>query len=270
MKLGRGIYLRGDIYWLAYQVNGKRTFVTLQTSDAATALTRAAEVRGTLRDESPDKSVLRAEVDRFIVARSSSGDWSRDTTRVHGEALREFAAWAGDNVRPTQVTPVIARNYYAWLQSRLSESGTQIRMRAVKTFFATLVKQRRLAASPFAELKMRRIPKMARTNFCTREQRDKLIAEAPSDDRRFIFYCGFHAGMRRKEITEARVNWFDLRPSGNVHVQNTATFTVKDQDNRFVPPTKDFQAFLVTFLAGGERDSFALAPTVKQGKSRYR
>jgi hypothetical protein len=41
----RGIYLRGNIYWLARQVDKKRHFVSLETSEPVQALSRAQEIR---------------------------------------------------------------------------------------------------------------------------------------------------------------------------------------------------------------------------------
>jgi hypothetical protein len=45
-----------------------------------------------------------------------------------------------------------------------------------------------------------------------------LIQNAPNDAMRFILYCGFHAGMRKFEIIEARPHWFDLK-TGCVTIQ---------------------------------------------------
>ena len=39
----------------------------------------------------------------------------------------------------------------------------------------------------------------------------RLIENAPTDDLRFVLFCGFHAGMRKLEIVEAVPEWFDLR-----------------------------------------------------------
>lgn len=270
MDLGRGIYLRGSVYWLSYQKNKTRHYVTLQTNDPAVALTRAAEVRAGLAEQIPDADGLRAEVDRFVEQRRTSGKWSRNTVRVHGEILVAFAKDTGEHLKPSQVTPAMARAYYAGLQAKLKESGAQIRIRALKTFFGDLVKRRKLAGSPFERIELRDIPQFARTSFCTRAQRDKLLANAPNDDLKFVLFCGFHCGMRRGEIVEARAGWFNVEPGGSVHIQNTPTFTIKDQDNRHVPLTNDFRGFLAKYLPGRAASDFALRPKVVQGKGRYR
>jgi hypothetical protein len=58
----KGIYLRGDTYWFAKQVNGRRSFISLETGDYVAALQRAREIL-----ESPDLQPAQsfiAEVDR--------------------------------------------------------------------------------------------------------------------------------------------------------------------------------------------------------------
>ncbi len=39
---------------------------------------------------------------------------------------------------------------------------------------------------------------------------DLLISECPDRELKFILYCGFHAGLRKGEIVQARPEWFDL------------------------------------------------------------
>ena len=85
-------------------------------------------------------------------------------------------------------------------------------------------------------------------------------------DLRFILFAGFHSGMRKNEIIEARVDWFDLRNAGAVHIKNTDTFRIKDRETRFVPLTGQFRDFLRSYLDGKERDAFVLKPAVKHGK----
>ncbi len=40
----RGIYLRGEVYWFAKQVNGCRSHITLETRDYAESVQRAQEI----------------------------------------------------------------------------------------------------------------------------------------------------------------------------------------------------------------------------------
>ena len=97
----------------------------------------------------------------------------------------------------------------------------------------------------------------------------KLKAQQRAEELRFILYCGFHAGLRRKEIGVARVFWFDAQ-GGLIHVSNQSSFTTKDTENRTIPMTDEFREFLSGFLRGKQREEFCLQPDrLSAGKYRY-
>ena len=62
----------------------------------------------------------------------------------------------------------------------------------------------------------------------------RLKAEEAARELKFILYCGFHAGLRRKEIAMAKVSWFDLG------------YTLKDEDNRTIDMSDGLARFLST------------------------
>src|SRR5206468_3924219 len=139
-KLGRGLYLRGHIYWFAIQRNGKRYFITLETTD-------------------PAEAVRRAETMRDHIDIESGAPLNAETARI-------------------------AR------------------------------------CNPVKDVKVARTVGRARKDFCTYDLRDRLIREAPTEELRFILFCGFHAGLRFQEIVEARPFWFDLE-SCYLHLRKT-------------------------------------------------
>jgi integrase len=98
------------------------------------------------------------------------------------------------------------------------------------------------------------------------------ILEAARDDPvlTFALYCGFDAGLRRNEISEAKVEWFDLE-NNLLHVTEHQNFVPKDGDNRTIPLTDRFGKFLGTYLSGRVKSEYVLAPekTVK-AESKYR
>lgn len=267
MNPGKGIYLRGRTYWLKFQRAGVRSYVSLQTGNPAEAVSRAYEIR-----EAPalaPRSPLLATIDRYLAGKRRMNIYSRATERVTRAALVEFATALG-TVRVDQVNAKVAQQHYERLQARVAETTAQIHMRALKAFYAWCARERLCLRSPFADVALARIDAPARLRFATARQRDMLIRDAPDDDLRFILFAGFHAGLRKGEIIEARVGWFDLQKSRAVHVENTATFRVKDREARFIPLTKPFRAFLFRYLRGKPRDAFALRPEVVHGRGTYR
>ena len=113
---------------------------------------------------------------------------------------------------------------------------------------------------------MARARSPARQKFCTFEQSDRLLHNAP-DDLAFILHCGFFAGLRKNEIIQARPDWFDLK-AGVLHVLKTETFCPKSKKERTIPLCKEFREFLAHY---GLRSPFMLRPEVKQSElGRYR
>ena len=53
-----------------------------------------------------------------------------------------------------------------------------------------------------------------------------MIENAPTDDLRFILFCGFHTGMRKLEIVEAVPECFNPQTK-TVEIRATATFRRK-------------------------------------------
>jgi integrase len=115
-------------------------------------------------------------------------------------------------------------------------------------------------------VKLARTIGRARKDFCSFDLRDRLIREAPTDELRFILFCGFHAGLRFQEIVEARPFWFDLA-SGILYLRKTTTMNFKDREERSIPLTLQFQNFLSSY---GLRAPFMLRPDVAHGKWIYR
>jgi len=112
---------------------------------------------------------------------------------------------------------------------------------------------------------------LGRKNWVRKEEVAKLIEAASEDPQlKFILFCAFHAGLRRNEISEMRVGWFDLKQK-LLHVTNDSNFTSKDRDNRVIPLTDSFHAFATTFLAGRDPGEYVLAPQkTSKGKAKYR
>ncbi len=263
-KLTRGIYKRGNIYWLKFQRDGKRRYISLDTADPVEAITRSNDLRG---HRFPDeKTPFLRSVEEFLAEKQRLNLYSRATARVHGAALREFGGRA-EGRSLDAIPPKLARDHYEALQARASETTAQIHVRALRAFFNAHKKIARI--NPFADLELAKIDQPARVIYCTKPQRETLIKAASNDDLLFILLAGFDAGLRKNEIIEARVFFFDMAGHAT-HLQNTATLRLKDNEARAIPMTKRFRLFLRRYLKGKQPDDFALKPEVAHGKGTYR
>jgi integrase len=269
MALLKGMWRRGEIWWLRYTVNGKQHRVSLETADQGAASVRAIEVL--------QQSVLvpggawEAEVERFLAERRGLNRYSAGSVRAKRTVL--LAAGRVIGVAPALVE---ARQLLAWmagLEARgLSGSTVEGYLFILRAFFRWLVKRGKMRANPVSALELPRVERVARTNFLGKDLVRRLIAEAPSDDLRFILFCGFHAGMRKNEIIEARAEWVRLGVGegtgrGSIHLSKSATFSPKDKEARTIPLTADFEAFL---RGWGLRGPFLLRPEKAHGRNLYR
>ena len=235
----RGIYLRGDVFWFTKQVNGRRSHVSLETKDYAEAVQRATEVAD--RPELQPSRAMDSEIQRFIEYKLRSNRYSPASADSKRYILQEFADTLG-NVSPGQVTAFHCKAFYKRMKERVSPSTAESYMFTLRSFFQWCVSDNLCRRNPAMEVEMDRVDHQARIKFTDLELAQKLIANAPNDDMRFILFCGFHVGMRKQEIIEAIPEWFNLTRK-TLEIRATATFRPKDRDARTVPLTDQFAEF---------------------------
>ncbi len=264
-RFARGIYRRGNVYWLALQKNGTRHFITLETSDEAEAVKRARAIREnfTLTESAP----LVAEVQRFIAYKVRQQEYTRSSEVTKRNKLLLFAASLPPGIAAASVTTRHVQRFYDETIARASPSTALGYVMTVRAFFRWAIEVVGIArTNPAKSVRLVRSFGRARKDFCTFELRDRLIADAPNEDLRFILFCGFHAGLRFQEIVEARAFWFDVN-AGLLHLRKTPTMNFKDREERTIPLTLAFRAFLNDY---GMPHPFMLKPKVSPGRSLYR
>jgi integrase len=264
-QLGRGIYLRGHVYWFAVQRNGQRHFITLETTDPAEAVRRAETMRDHIDIESG--APIKAEIDRFIAYKLRQQEYTRSSAVTKRNKLLLFAQSLPPGATAATVTTRQVQRFYDEALERAADTTALGYVMAVRAFFRWAIETARIARrNPVKDVKLARTVGRARKDFCTYDLRDRLIREAPTEDLRFILFCGFHAGLRFQEIVEARPFWFDIQ-SCYLHLRKTTTMNFKDREERSIPLTLDFQNFLKSY---GLRAPFMLRPDVAHGKWIYR
>ncbi len=259
----RGLYLRGEIYWFAKQANGRRSMVSLETRDYAEAVQRAREILDSPQLQ-PAQS-LTAEVERFLKHKVGTNRYSPMSADSKRSCLTMFAD-SVKNIPPTNVTGSHCKAFYVASKQRIAPSTAESYMFTLRSFFNWCVRENLCRRNPVLDVQLDRIDRKGRTRFADLELAQRLIANAPTDELRYILFCGFHTGMRKLEIVEAVPEWFNLS-ARTVEIRQTATFRPKDRDARTVPLTDQFAEFLERW---GLRSPYVLHPTVVHGKHRYR
>lgn len=259
----KGIFLRGSVYWLRCTVNGKQIRRTLDTTNEATAVQLAREILG--NPVTYRAGVFEQELADYFNAKRESNRLSENSIANRGFVLRKFAALYEID-HPSDIRRTHVQAWYEFLQTKHPEHTAQPYVRWLKTFLRHLVANRKLTYNPADGIEMHRLKKAKRRPFCSKAETQKLIAECADESLKFVLYCGFHAGLRKEEIIQARPEWFDLERK-LLHLERSDTWKPKDDDDRTIPITSEFRAFLDTY---GLRAPFMLKPEVEFGKSRYR
>jgi site-specific recombinase XerD len=259
----KGVYLRGDTYWFAKQVKGRRSFVSLETNDYITALRRAREIMDS-PELQPAQSLI-AEIDRFLSHKYETNRYSKMSAQSKRSCLSMFAD-SVKNAPPASITAYHCKAFYQVAKARVAASTAESYMFTLRSFFNWCVKENLCRRNPVLEVQLDRIDRKGRTLFADFDLAQRLIENAPNDDLRYILFGGFHTGMRKLEIIEAVPDWFNLS-ARTVEIRATATFRPKDRDARTVPLTDQFAEFLKRW---GLRLPYVLQPDVVQGSHRYR
>lgn len=278
--LVKGMYRRGDTWWFRYTPagGGAQLRESLKTADENLAANRALRI---IR-EAPLERVAEMEAEReaYLSAGASSGELSRHTVRSRRYALAKFSAFI--NPKPadpeerhvgTRLADITTPNIERWLahvrQQGQSPSSLYAYLVHLKAFCTWLVKKNRLRESPARKVTLGKLVLKGRRNFQAKEKIRDIIAAAQNDEMRFILFCGFHAGMRKTEIMEARPEWFQLSSDskrGCINIQETPTYRPKDKEERTVPLTAEFEAFLRGYLARLPADgAWCIRPHKKKG-----
>ena len=277
-----GLYRRGETYWLKFYHDGHCVRQSLGTADLSLAIQKAEIARRTpLLEESGRWA---GEVKLYVSERIHQGRLSRMYGRAREYALLSEAKrmnW----VRPQQLTAPVLQAWYEGLRKSQSENTAIGYLAHVRGFCAWLLERGKIRENPALTVKRSRTRATPRKNFCSKETVRRLIDACADPEMRFVLYCGFHCGMRKGEIVNARPDWFVLgaasgeetngrvdiriRPKGTLYPTDPG-WKPKVGGERSVPLTAAFRAF----LRGGELaldGPFVLEPRkVKAGRSAYR
>lgn len=258
----KGLYQRCNTWWFRYSVNGRQERESLGTSDESLAVILAHDIIAR-----PERKLAREwerEVDAYLKARQGARRLSKNTVGVRRTVLLRFGTDYGV-FTPAQVTPALATAWYRGLQKKIEEVTAQSYVRWLKAFCDWLISERKLRRNP-VQIELATVRRSPRKAFCSAADVRKLIDSCKDEQLRFVLYAGFHCGLRKEEIIQARPGWFDL-DNGLLHVQRSATWEPKDRDDRTIPLTSEFIDFLQSY---GLRSPFMVEPKKKQGKWRYR
>jgi site-specific recombinase XerD len=279
-KAFKGIYkMRGSrFYWYRWSENKKRFAVSLETEDEAEALLKKRTIaedvkqRGSAAYRSkPDATTPKTQFAAVIAEYLADGmsrdrrPLSPDTAKTIGYELNRFAS---ESAIATlyDLKPDSMQRWLKSLKQTKSTETVRSYSRDLKAFRRYLI-ERKLARG-LNDLVVPDKPPQGRKNWIEQSKVNEIIAAATDSDLKFVLHCGFNAGLRRKEIIEARAGWFNVS-AGLLHVFSGNGFVTKDKEGRSIPLKREFKEFLQTCLAGKDQNDYVLEPERRKGK-RYR
>lgn len=245
------MYRRGGVWWFRFTPHPgspqvRKSLGTGHEGDAvdeALRLTREAPL-----EESREFLV---EMEAYFAAGITSKRLSRFTVEMRRYAVKDYAATMKVG-RLAHITPDSLERWMDTLRGRnFKPNSVDSYFMHLRGFITHLVNENKLRENPCKRVKLGKPVIRVRTNFLTKATIRDCLAKAPSDEMRFVMFCGFHAGMRSLEIVEARPDWFRLSDGsrrGCVKIGETATYRPKDKEERTIPLSADFEAFLRRYL----------------------
>jgi integrase len=290
----KGLYkMPGSKYWwFRWTEDGKRNAVSLKTEDEAEAITKARAILAEGLLNPPQKTGIERAITEYLeIAKKRARKPMRpETAKTVSFILQSYTKHSGIQY----IGHITQRSIEDWVATLRDEGKSRDTINSyvtrLKTFIAHLVRLKLLRPDILGAVHIPERAARGRKNWLRRNEVEKIIqavapatlaprsktttiekAKRQADDLKFILYCGFHAGLRRNEISNAKVNWFDLE-HGVIHIQNDpkSGFILKDRENRTVPLTTPFAEFLKTVLADKHKESYVLKPKQQNGVWRYR
>lgn len=259
----KGVYRPpGKLVWMfRYSHGGRQHRISLRTRDEAAAIRRAEEI---LREPDVEESGEHvAEIKAYLAAQRKADRLSRQSVEVRGAVLPLFF----EHAKKASLAEVTTGDVQRWYDSlKVKEDTRQTYVRWLRAFFRWMIERGRLRENPCRGVNLGRLRPSARKGTLSRAEVKKVLAACADPSLKFVLFCGFHAGMRKEEVIEARPEWFDLRRR-HIHIDVTPTWIPKDRERRVVPISKAFAAFLKKY---GQPSPYMLRPEVKRGRAKYR
>lgn len=270
----KGLYQRGRMWWYRHTPfpGAPQVRVALGTDNEGDAMAAVLELEKT--EPLAESKEFLTELEHYFATGIANKRLSPFTVDTRRYAVKDFAAVRGI----ARLSDVTVDNIERWLDDLRGRGFVPISVDAyymhLRGFCVWLTEQNKLRENPCRKVKLGKAVVRVRTNFLTKDKIREVIAKAPNDELRFILYCGFHAGLRSLEIAEARPEWFRLSDGtkrGCVRVAETPTYRPKDKEERTIPLSAEFEAFLRAYLptlpAGAK---WVFRPEVLPKKGRLR
>lgn len=265
------VYKRGQNWWIAYFVRGKRIAKNLHVTKKSGAEKHKALVEAQLIQDPDALAVKNCLVDVFWERYSA---WAKDHKRpssrqVEGIWWRQLMGFCN----PKRLGDVKPRDIEAFKVKRLADGLEKVSvndaLKHLQALFNYAVKLGFFSGpNPVKPIERYKIPRTP-PKFLTDEELDRLLelAEAYSPSLHMYVALGALAGFRRKEIACDVWEWFDFEHN-RITLESCDEFELKDSESRTLPMFTKLREILEQYH---EDSGYVLkAVRANSGLNRYR
>jgi integrase len=180
-----------------------------------------------------------------------------------------LASWARDFgvIAPQEISTPKLQQWADWKREAVKVATVAAYLFAIRKYFDWLIASGVVSRNPVDGVFLPKHRKPFRKVFVSGAMVKMLISECADQELKYCLYCGFHAGLRFNEVVMSRPEWFSL-PEALLHVTRSEDWDTKDGNDRTIPLTYDFLAFLRVY---GLKVPFMIAQHKRPGgRNRYR
>lgn len=273
MKI-KGLYQkRGWFYFQPPMKSGERVAaIALRTKDQAVAVDKAFELFQANALRAQSNGSFLSLLEEYLHDRALHRIHTAKTAHITRQTLTKLANDWG-NPKVAAITRQKVDAWRAALQERkglvgekMSDASVGSYLRRLRGFLSWLVKNGHLRQHPMAGIRLGRVKKTRREQWCTVEQRELLLSDPPSVEIDLILHLGFFAGLRFGEMVAMEWSWLVEKSTGWVlSVTPGAVWQPKDKEIRAV----EVHPRLLEALreAGWKTKGYVLAPKKRVWKA---
>ncbi len=259
-------------YWCYYSIGGKQFHKNLHTGIKSEALERVKEQErqlaiSTERHETSGQSDIVSFLNLYW--EYASQHKRQATINIEKGAVKYLLEILGKKKKLRQITPAVIEEFkQKRLKAGSSPTSVNIHLRHISAILGRAVKWGELDQNPCSKVEKFKVPQKL-PRFLSSEEIEKVlpVAKALKREWYWVFLLGIYTGLRKREISFIRWEWFDFERR-TITVQESEDFNPKSGRYRTVPmhskikeeiePYREEKGFL--FSDDGER---------KQNRYRY-
>lgn len=280
----KGLYVKDEWwYFQPPQKNGVRPkALALRTKQHMEAIKKVLDIKqqGLVADALEGERMNKA-IDEYVIEKRNVARLAPKSIH-HAETTLKMVSKEWGNPKVAGVTQAKVKKWRESLFDRpgrggkkMSEASVNTYMRTLSSFFTFCVEQGAMNFHPIKGMKLPKVKKTRRQEFCNYEERDTLLAaavEAGELDFALFLHVGFFAGLRPGEILAMERNWVYISPDGkhgSITVQRTNHWRPKDKELRTIPMHTRLLCFMKRFPMRGkfvfahEFDEWKEAPAMR-------